>query len=400
MSASPQSSASYATPDDLLRQRILAARERSLTWLLSLQQPGAPTGVTRISAAHEAGPWPGMLLPGTYNAVMARELLGDIAPMMTPQREALADWLLQHRLADGRFRIPGMTDDTVHKKPQLADTWQYIDFHVSNYSLGAVQALCPQRPARLDFVLPWLDPLHLKAWLSERDLRDPWQEGNNIVNLGSFLLCLAAQDHVERERVREAMTIMFAWHERLQEPATGFWGVGQRSNATALLHAMAGSMHNFHLWYAAGRALPFQDRAVDYALSRPPEIHSACIDVDLVDLLVHGHRALDHRRADTERWLHALLAQLLDFQQPDGGFADEPARAGASPRRQDGWVGGYTEPQGLSNTFATWFRWIAIAMASGCLWPQWQAFAGGWQFRRMVGIGYANLQPHNPAIRP
>jgi hypothetical protein len=122
---------------------------------------------------------------------------------------------------------------------------------------------------------------------------------------------------------------MFAWHERLQEPATGFWGVGQGSDATALLHAMAGSMHNFHLWYATDRALPFQDRAIDYALSRPPAIHSACIDVDLIDLLVHGHRALDHRRADTERWLRALLAQLLDFQQADGGFADEPARAGA-----------------------------------------------------------------------
>ncbi|NBY26356.1 MAG: hypothetical protein EBQ71_03460 [Betaproteobacteria bacterium] len=99
-----------------------------------------------------------MLLPGTYNAVMARELLGDIAPMMAPEREALADWLLHHRLADGRFRIPGMTNDTVYKKPQLADTWQYIDFHVSNYSLGAVQALCPQRRALLDFVTPWLEP--------------------------------------------------------------------------------------------------------------------------------------------------------------------------------------------------------------------------------------------------
>jgi len=55
---------------------------------------------------HDAGLWPGMLLPGTYNAVMARELLGDISPMTATQREALADWLQDHRLADGRFRIP------------------------------------------------------------------------------------------------------------------------------------------------------------------------------------------------------------------------------------------------------------------------------------------------------
>ncbi len=30
---------------------------------------------------------------------------------------------------------------------------------------------------------------------------------------------------------------------------------------------------------------------------------------------------------------------------------------------------GYEEPQGLSNTFATWFRWIAIAMIADVLWP-------------------------------
>ena len=51
---------------------------------------------------------------------------------------------------------------------------------------------------------------------------------------------------------------------------------------------------------------------------------------------------------------------------------------------------GYEEPQGLSNTFATWFRWIAIAMMADTLWPgTWP-----WQFRRMVGIGY--LQPAAP----
>jgi hypothetical protein len=61
---------------------------------------------------------------------------------------------------------------------------------------------------------------------------------------------------------------------------------------------------------------------------------------------------------------------------------------GVAPRRQDGWVKGYEEPQGLSNTFSTWFRWIAIAMICNCLWPRWQPFAGGWKFRQMTGIGY------------
>jgi hypothetical protein len=109
-------------------------------------------------------------------------------------------------------------------------------------------------------------------------------------------------------------------------------------------------------------------------------IDSACIDVDLVDLLVHAHRLIDYRRSDIAAWLSALLPALLDFQSPDGGFADELTGI----RRQDGWVRGYAEPQGISNTFATWFRWIAIAMIADTLWPGWRR----WNFRRMVGIGY------------
>ena len=373
--------------DLALQSDITSARLRSLAWLGQMQAPGEPQGVSRISAAHDKDLWPGMLLPGTYNAVMLRDLLGELANWPKGLREVLADWLEAHRRADGIFRIPGMTDDAVFKKPLLSDTWEYIDFHVSNYSQGAVQALCPERQHILDFARPLLEPLRLKAWLSERDLRDPWQEGNNIVNLGSFLLGLAAQG--SEEAANQAMDLLFSWHDRLQEPSTGFWGVGQSHDDTALLHAMAGSMHNYHLWYITGRPLAYQERAVDYALSLPSTIHSACIDVDLVDLLIHGYACLDYRRPEIEAWLRRLLVALLSLQADDGGFPDEPAKTGQDMRRQDGWVGGYAEPQGLSNTFSTWFRWIAIAMAARCLWPNWQAFEGGWQFRRMVGIGYA-----------
>jgi hypothetical protein len=356
--------------DTGLRARIEATRERSLRYFDTLQAPFCPRGVSRISPAHDVDTWPGMLLPGTYNTLMCRDLLDSMDGV---DRAGTAAWMLTHRSADGVFRIPGMRETDVFKKPDVVETRRYIDFHVTNYSLGGLQALGDTSPPVLDFVAPFLDPLALKAWLAERDLRDPWQEGNNIVNLGSFLLLLGAAG-------MPALEILFAWHDRLQEPATGFWGVGQSCDETAALHAMAGSMHNFHLWYATGRQLAYQTRAMDYALSRPAVVHSACIDVDLVDLLIHGLVATGHRREHTHAWLRRLLPALLDLQNDDGGFPD--MRVGTW--RQDGWVRGYGEPQGLSNGFATWFRWIAIAMIADTLWPGWRA----WRFRRMVGIGY------------
>ncbi len=375
--------------DSSLQADIGAARERSLHWYAAMQAPGEPAGVLRVSAAHDPQRWPGMLLPGTYNGSMGRALLGGLERPGQPRMQALTDWLLAHRRPDGVFRIPGMVDAEVFKKPDLAETWGYIDFHVTNYSLGALEFTSPGLAPQLGFAEPYLNLQYLKAWLAERDLRDPWQEGNNIINLGGFLLLMAQHGpraHVPR--VQAALEAMFEWHDRLQEPATGFWGVGQLSDPLRTLHAMAGSMHNYHLWYATGRVLAYQDKAVDYCLTQPARVHSACIDVDLVDLMVHAYRQIDHRRGDIQQWLRALLQQLLAFQNPDGGFADEREGPGLAPRRQDGWVLGYAEPQGLSNTFATWFRWIAIAMIADCLWPGWAPFVGGWKFRRMVGIGY------------
>ncbi len=367
-------------------RRIEEARLRTLGWLATMQVPDAPRGVMRISGHHDAARWPGMLLPGSYNGVMALDLLGGLEDYAPSEKAALVAWFERARLPDGRFRIAGMTDEAVFKKPDLAETWRYIDFHVTNYTLGAIEALDPGRKPILAFAEPWLDARELGHWLSLRDLRDPWQEGNNIVNLGSFWLLMARHGNAAAQaRVAAALEQLFAWHDRLQEPSTGFWGVGQFSDPVRLLHAFAGSMHNFHLWYATGRPLPFQDKAVDYCLTLPPAIDSACIDVDAVDVLVHGHAMLGYRRDEIERWCLALLEALLEFQNADGGFAD----VSAGVRRQDGWVRGYEEPQGLSNTFATWFRWIAIAMIADLLWPGRQA----WRFRSMVGIGYRQEPP-------
>ena len=370
--------------DSVIQTALLSTLERAKCWLWSMQEQGKPKGVLKISAAQDSTLWPGMLLPGSYNGLQALHLIGGLDALTAAERDILAGWFLQSRQPDGSFRIEGMKAEDTFKKPDPAETKTYIDFHVSNYSLGALEAIDRLDAPVLDFIAPYLRREFLEAWLCRRDLRDPWLEGNNIVNLASFLLLKSASaDAEDRHRVSEAMTTLFDWHDRYQEPSTGFWGLGQAHDATMALHAMAGSMHNFHLYYQCNRPLPYQDRAIDYALSQPPHIVSACIDVDLVDLLVHGHECLDYRRSDIEQWLRDLLPHLLAFQNPDGGFCDE--RTGT--RRQDGWVKGYQEPQGLSNTFATWFRLIAIAMIADCLWPQWHR----WNFRRMIGIGYRKV---------
>ncbi len=187
-----------------------------------MQVQGEPRGVLRISAHHDVGEWPGMLLPGSYNGVNALGLLGGLDGWSPAERTTLVDWFARARLPDGRFRIAGMRDAEVFKKTDRTETWRYIDFHVTNYTLGAIAVLDPARKPELAFARPLLDPAELGFWLSQRDLRDPRQEGNNIVNLGSFWLLMAQHvDTALKARVTAALEQLFAWHDRLQEPSTG-----------------------------------------------------------------------------------------------------------------------------------------------------------------------------------
>jgi hypothetical protein len=366
--------------DSAAKARVAACCERAAAWLWSMQIAGAPRGILRFSEHHDVRRWPGVVLPSAYNGLMALDLLQALHGASPPERAAAASYLHQFRSADGTFFIPQMREQDTFKKSDPEETARYIRFHLTNYALGALEALAAPGPPELAFVRPFLDLPFLEAWLARRDLRDPWQEGNNIVNLGSFLLLLRQHLLAERARVDAALEALFAWHDRLQEPSTGYWGVDQAHNPHMALHAMAGATHNFHLWYAEGRRLPYFDRAIDFCLSLPRATDSACIDVDAVDILAHGFRFVAYRRDDICDWLAAKLDGLLALQRVDGGFPDEPQGV----RRVDGWINGYEEPQGISNTFATWFRLIAIAMIAETLWPGWRA----WRFRRMIGIGY------------
>ena len=81
-----------------------------------------------------------------------------------------------------------MNDGNSFKKPDRDETRRYVEFHVTNYAMSALEALGAAPDGTRLPPTPTLSLQHLKAWLADRDLRDPWQEGNNIVNLASFLL--------------------------------------------------------------------------------------------------------------------------------------------------------------------------------------------------------------------
>jgi hypothetical protein len=315
-----------------------------------------------------------MRLPATYNGWHCLSLIQLDHPVSEARGEAMG-FVNAHQSDDGFYRVPGMRDEDVYKRDDPDYTWEYINFHVTNYALGVVLALGGEPPRQLTFLSEYETQDGFERWKNRRLWDDPWLEGNSVVNLGSFYDYCSIHD-----RYRDLVHYM----DELQDPETGFYGEDCNSTRRARLFAMAGATHVYHLYFRENRLPPDYERIVDATLGVATEqlegVTSACLDIDVVDTLAHLYQG-DHRRAEIEAYLERKLTALLEFQNEDGGFADE--RAGT--RRFDGWPGGYSEPQGLSNCFATWFRVAAIGMIDCTLFPESRA---RWSFRNTLGMGY------------
>lgn len=365
-----------------LEKKVAEMRERVIVWLDSMLLEDKPFGVHRASSHHDAHEFPSMLLPATYNATHCRKLLCVYESLSEAARDELAGFMNDFQQEAGNYRMPQMQKEDIYYP-----TWEYVDFHTSNYAMGAVLSIGGRMKYPLRFVKEEYCSIEaLSEWLARRNMMDPWGEGNNIVNIAGFYFVLAEQGD---EAMKPLIEHLFEWHEETQDPQTGYWLEVDAQPPVHPMVAMAGAAHNFHIYYYLNRPLKYVDRIVDHCVSFVGDgASSACVDIDVVDILANMYR-YGYRTADIEAGLEKKLVDLLEFQNDDGGFADMCD----GDRRFDGW-NSYVEPQGVSNCFATWFRSATIGMICEILFPQ----AFDWHFRNTIGIGYYNREysPETP----
>jgi hypothetical protein len=225
---------------------------------------------------------------------------------------------------------------------------------------------------------PFANSAALATWLARRDWRRPWTEGNNIVNLASFYAIMAgdgdAQAHARLCQIAD-------WLDAQQHPVTGFWQQDDGRDPSALQYAMAGAAHVLHIYYVLGRNVPRAERIVESCLQLGyPGVVSACLDIDMVDILTHLRR-YGHRVDAIDNVLERLLVELLQVQNPDGGFGDNYV----TPHR----LYGHVSPPDASVTWTTWFRLTTIGMIASTLLPEER---GRWMFRDTIGSGYFNAR--------
>ncbi|MDD3580662.1 MAG: hypothetical protein PHW74_06545 [Desulfobacca sp.] len=333
----------------------------------------------RYTLTHEVEKYPAATLYGTWSAILGLTLLKDTPNWAKQEKDWAISKLNFHRRADGTFLGKGLENFANSK------SLEYLILHCTNYSLGAALELDPN----FDFETPYLHRFlvadNLAKWLDGRSLMRPWEEGNNIVNVASYLaLCHEQGITSAMERLYQ----LLEWHRKYQNPKTGGFDCFGSPSFNQRLQSLAGAVHNFHIHLYLGEPFGCESVIAEYlprflTLGRL----SACESIDFVELAIRTIEASSDQQELTNSLIyHAHF--LLNSQREDGGWLE--ADNNYTPTAGHG----FKDSTVSSCSYATWFRLCALGMISIVLLDD---DPKNWGFRKTLGMGYA---PDNWPARP
>jgi hypothetical protein len=322
-----------------------------------------------------------LTLYGTVYGLLARHYLGE---RVEPQA-ALRRFLTGCQDAEtGYFLGPELRDwtpplDSKHDREHLL-------LHLACATLPAMQELGIAVPHPLKFAHRFCDSTYLEEWLQQRDMRDAWFEGNNLLFVGQLLVYL--RDIEGHHGAGRALDQWFSWLDRTVDVATGLWGT--REHVCSPFIAMCGGYHQLLVYYHETRPVHSSELLVDTVLSlqhpdggfSPSGGGGACEDVDAIDILVNAYKRLDYRRHDIRAALRRTATTILDLQNPDGGF---PYKRGMAQHHMG--IPATRAAANVSTMFATWFRVHTLALVAEVLTDDARLLVS-FRFNRFLSMGW------------
>jgi len=322
------------------------------------------------TSTHDYEKYPSAILYGTWSGILGINLIKEITEWKDEQKFWALQKLNQHRRADGAFLPIGL------EKTPTSKSLEYLKLHCTNYSLGAALEIDPQYDFESKYMNRFLDGDYLGYWLDARSLQRPWEEGNNIVNVSSYLALMNdAGNLVAQARLAQMMD----WHRKKQNPKTGGFDSFESPSYNQRLETLAGAVHNYHLHLYVGEKFGCEDKIIPWVEKFMYQGNlSACLSIDFVELAVRTILSADN----PQPLVNALIyhaEELLATQRSDGGWAENGDQ---SPTI----AAGFVDKQVSSCSYATWFKLASLGMISICLLGD---APKNWSFRKTLGMGYS-----------
>jgi prenyltransferase beta subunit len=390
-------------------EKLIQLQDRSISYFLSLWDE--QSGGFRF-ASHQSA-----TLMATSYCVLGLEFTKGLEQLSDERKDKIISFLMSGVQPDGSFCDPLFrTEDILSEEHDLA----YFQEETTTICQQALDALsAPPPPPRdwlqdkrtADGIIPYLESL---SW------QNPWLDSNPVM----FVLSQLCHD-VERHQKLELLAIVdtaLDWLDAHQSPKTGLW---EGSHPVSLTNAMAATFHFTFYYGYRDRPIQYVERIIDSCLSLQEQhglfggnaIGQTCLDYDAIDLLAKASLATDYRSEEVKKAMTKAYNALLElYNSADGGFANckeflsfprEGRKAKLlkklglaqflpSPTRMSS-KGTYhvcwrllSCENAQSNAFSTWFRLIALHLATQQDWLN--ANDKNFTFRRLPFLGYHNLE--------
>ncbi len=296
-------------------------------------------------------------LIGSALAVMLGGLLGWLEKFNQEQKKAWADYLNSFQKEDGFFedindnnRVPGYTKE------------RFL-FHRSRHALFALTTLGYKPKRYFSFLKAFLDPSSLARWTDALDLKNFWDAGNKIMDLGIFL-SYEAKVNSDSKAIK-AINLLLDICDKNTDPETGYQDAGK----SELRNAMAGAMHLYPLYFLWGRQPKYPDKVIKTTISLQQNdgffayetgtCGEDCLDYDATSILVNFYYAYNFCHRQIRGALEKLLSVIGKCENPDGGFC-------CHRRNEQYRFGTFTTqvPIGGSSLWSTYSRILTIALAA------------------------------------
>ena len=405
---------------------IQIIRGNVLNWLETLRVKNTTYGVYKMSKSTEA------TLFSSCFAVFLRKLYHDLDDVPSGKKEEWVKFIQGCQDKETGLFIDRKLEQECkfEKKLGTSHGFGYTTWQSTTFCLSALEALGAEKRYPLRFLDSWKDSEKIESWLSSLDWKkNTWCNGNLAMFLGIALI--HEMQSTNLSEIREYVDIYFKWHNKNQDPLTGFWGTNL---GTPIDHGLFGAMHQYLLYYYLNRRINYMDKIIDNTLLLQKEdgLFSAqgggdgCMDLDAIDTLVNMHMLIDHKRPLIKSAMEKAFISTLDLQCEDGGFlwtkrykfdirnwynigtsfihhrnlnywrnSCKDAVIGQfvyynKPRLSPGWTS-TPIPTSESDLFSTWFRSLNLALISQIL-PKCPYRKYNWGFLESPGLGYFRIR--------
>ena len=338
-------------------------------------------------------------------AVMVKGLYGELSALSEVQRKEWVNYIL-----DCQDSKTGLFIDPLLRSADLSSpkhSWEYMTFNSTMLSLVALQTLGAESRYPLNFLNKYKDSLYIARWLEERNWKDPWLEGNNLMFIGGFLI--KDLERTKNPTVADTMKVFFKWLDEHQDPKTGYWGTDKGAGNFG---AMAGAFHIYLLYFYLNKPLHYIERIIDATLLLQCKDGlfstagggGSCEDLDAIDILVKLGGLSSYRAKDIEETLQKAFDAILKNQNKNGGFcwAKRPRKIEIRKNLLKAFLNYIKKPNQIikyggwermsfniseSDIFSTWFRSLSIALID-TKYPSKYSLGINWKFSEYPGLGF------------